>query len=569
MSLEERYREAANNIKSLFEDSSRPIKHLDYYETLARSVKYNLDYRLKLVNIALQSGQLDIAAFTMFPSLNASGSLYARNNNYSTSGISSEGVTTGLSSSTPRSLRSARIAISWNLLDFGMGYVRAKQQSEKVLIAEEEARRQLQQLAQDVLVAYWIAYNAQQLITETKAFQSLLSQAKNKLEKAAFDKIVPKENLLNYQAALLEGTRRLIQLEYKYDKAMLDLKHLLFLPLDQKIILAKPPEIFFNMQSLMDLNLQKMDAVTLVKHPQLRGQNYQQRIAQLGLKTVILQALPGLTLNGGWNYNSNQFLLNNVWLDKSLDAAWNLLNIASLPTSYKTAQTQVHYEKLKSMALTMAALTETRYAFSRYQTLLKEYELVHKQTENSKALFNLNRDRELASLASDQQVILAKLRVITSKMDEELLLSDLAVALGQLYLSVGVDLIPADIIHQPLPKAIQSVRTHFALNTQHNFTHFINMEYDHLFKNTSNSQSFTLQIFGSYELDRIKAVQKTLNTPELKIAKTKHENRDWYILTYGNFNNKIYAKSQLNTQPEDLNDMQPWIRSINGIHWIG
>jgi hypothetical protein len=220
------------------------------------------------------------------------------------------------------------------------------------------------------------------------------------------------------------------------------------------------------------------------------------------------------------------------------------------------------------MALTMAALTETRYAFSRYQTLLKEYELVHKQTENSKALFNLNRDRELASLASDQQVILAKLRVITSKMDEELLLSDLAVALGQLYLSVGVDLIPADVINQPLPKAINSVRTHFALNTKDSFTHFINHEYDNLFKNF-NSSDFTLQVFGSYELNHIKSVQKTLNRSDLRLAKTKRENRDWYILTYGKFDNIKYARSKLKMLPEDLNDMQPWVRNTSDVHWLG
>lgn len=483
LTINERYRLATQTITSLFSDQVQEPLHLNYYQALARSVKYNLDYRIKIVNIALQAGQLDVAVFTMFPALNTSGTVYTRSNDYSVSGITGGGVSTGLSSSTPRTLRTSRIAMSWNILDFGMGYVKAKQQSDRVLIAQEETRRELQQLGQDVLVAYWVAYSAQQLINETREFQRLLTRSKRKLDRAMRDKIVPKENLLNYQAALLDGNRKLIQLQYKCDKAMLDLKHLLFLPVDQKIILARPPNALFRKQDLRALNIGKMDAVTLVNHPQLRGQNYQKRLVQFGLKTVLLQALPGITFNYGWNYDGNKFLLNNKWIDKSLDVAWNLLNLASLPASYKTAQMQVQYENIKSMAMTMAALTETRYAYTHYLTLSEEYQFAHKQTENARALYKLNQTKRTASVASDQQVILAKLKAITSKMDEDLLLSDLSVALGELYLSVGIDLIPEDIISKPLFEATTTLRNQ--LGQQENFASFINKKYDDLFKNLS------------------------------------------------------------------------------------
>src|SRR5438046_5730561 len=105
----------------------------------------------------------------------------------------------------------------------------------------------------------------------------------------------------------------------------------------------------------------------------------------------------------------------------------------------RTAKTQVQYEKLKLMALTFTVLTETRYAFSHYESLLNEYEIARKQTQTAYAIYKLNRNRELASLASNQQVILAELKALTAKMDENLLQSDLSTALGELYLSVGSD----------------------------------------------------------------------------------------------------------------------------------
>lgn len=479
MTMQERYNLATKDIHNLFSQPSNQSITIDYYEALARSVQCNLDYRIKLVNIALQAGQLDIAVFKMFPALNSSGTLYTRSNDYSVSGITAAGVTTGLSSSTPRTLLTARNAISWNLLDFGMGYVKAKQQYNQILIAEEETRRQLQELAQDVLVAYWVAYSAQELLQETAEFQALLTRSKKILDRAIVDKTVPKENLLNYQGSILDGDRKLIQLQYKYNKAIQDLKHLLYIAVDQKIYLAKPPKELFQTQDLKELDLAKLDAVTLINHPKLQGQHYQERIAEYGLSTVLLQALPGITLNYGWNYDSNKFLLNNKWIDKSLDVAWNLINLASLPANYKTAKAQIQYEKIKSMAMTMAALTETRYAFVHYQTLRKEYQIAQKQTTNSRAIYTLNQNRRLASIASDQEVILAKLKAIASKMDEDLLLSDLSVALGQLYLSVGLDLLPEDIINKPLPEAKNIVRE--KIKQQTNFVAYIDETYKEMF----------------------------------------------------------------------------------------
>jgi multidrug efflux system outer membrane protein len=481
ITMDERYAEAQADVKALFQPQKNFPRKIDYYEALARSLKYNLDYRIKLTNTALQAGQLDVAKFTMFPALNVSGSLYTRSNDLSSFGVTSTGAPTDVLNSTPRTLRSARVAMSWNILDFGLGYVRAKEQGNRILIAQEEARKQEQTLAQDVLVAYWDAYNAQQLIAETNDFEALLIRAKSKLVVAMHDKLVPQENILNYQAALLEGNRRLIQLTYKYNKAMLDLRHLLNLPPDQQFVLLAPPSGLTHRQSLEHLNFEKLDAITLVKRPELRGQEYQRRIAQLGVKTVILQALPGITLNDGWNYNSNKFLINNKWMDRSMDVAWNLLNLASLPTTYDAAKLQVKYETIKRMALTIAVLTETRYAYWHYEALSEEYAIAHKQTQNAEAIYKLNSDRRLASLASDQQVILAKLHSLTSKMDEQLLQADLSTALGELYLSCGADILPIDVEDQSVPELTKIIQQNFAFDKIHDFNTYVNNTYKEVF----------------------------------------------------------------------------------------
>lgn len=567
LSVADRYEEAKKDLKELFATQEPSHGRLDFNEALARGLKYNLDYRIKLVNSALQAGQLNVAMFTMLPALNVSYSVYSRNNVYASSGITSTGQPTDVLNATPNTIRSARGAVSWGLLDFGLGYVRSKQQGERIHIAQEEARKQLQQLSQDVLVAYWSAYSAQQLMVEAKEFQAILSNAKNKLAAAMRDKDIPQETILNYEAALLDGNRHIIQLQYKYDKAMLDLKHLINLPPTANVVLAPPPLALRQARNLRNLDFRKVDAITLVNRPELRGQQYQQKIAKLGIATTILQALPGITLNQGWNYNSNQFLVNQKWMDRSVDTAWNLLNLVSLPYAYDAAKTQVEFEKLKLMALTMTVLTETRYAFSHYESLRDEYEIAHMQTINADKLFVLNKNRKLASLASDQQVIIAKLHSLAAKMDENLLLSDLSTALGELYLSVGTDILPDDIGEKPLAEMTRIINRNFEQQSTWNFAEYVDKCYRNMF---GNSVPFTVQIFGSYDLATVKAAQKRLNlTGPVNYAKTKHNGRDWYVMTYGKYSSAHEAKASINNLPKEARGGSPWIRQTNDLKWIG
>ncbi len=87
------------------------------------------------------------------------------------------------------------------------------------------------------------------------------------------------------------------------------------------------------------------------------------------------------------------------------------------------------------MALTLGVLTQTRYAYTQYVNLAKEYNIANKQTQNSEALYKLIRNRNIASMASRQEVVYAKLQAMIAKMDRDLLLAELSTALGELYLS--------------------------------------------------------------------------------------------------------------------------------------
>ena len=273
-----------------------------------------------------------------------------------------------------------------------------------------------------------------------------------------------------------------MQLQNRYEDAVYNLKHLANLPLDQEIILEEPPIEVTKPQDLNGLDFKKLDSITLVNRPEVSGQNYQEKIAELGIDLVLLQALPGITLNSGWNYNSNKFLINSQWMDGSIDAAWNLLNLASLPAAHSTAKSKAEYEKLKWMAIVLAVLTETRYACLHFNNLNEEYILAKKPTTNANEMYHLTKIRYQASIDSEQQLIYNKLRAMAAEMDEHVVAADITRSIGELYLSAGIDLLPIDGVDIPFPKLVERIKRKYKQIKLMEFKKYVDITYNNMFE---------------------------------------------------------------------------------------
>src|SRR3954467_10185537 len=132
-------------------------------DAIARSLKYNLDNRLKLMEEALATRQLDMANFSLLPKLTASAGYSSRDNE---AGSSSMDLITGnrlptSSTSQDKSHTATDLTLSWNVLDFGVSYFQAKQQANQGLILQERRRKVVQTMTQQVRQAYWQAVGAQ------------------------------------------------------------------------------------------------------------------------------------------------------------------------------------------------------------------------------------------------------------------------------------------------------------------------------------------------------------------------------------------------------------------------
>ena len=155
----------------MYADQEVLTEPLTFSGALARALKYNLDYRLKLMEIALSQGLLDVSRLDLLPRVVADAGYRSRNNDSGGTSIGIEDRLVSLrpSTSEERAFSTARAELSWNVLDFGISYYRAKQAADEVSIAEERRRKILQNIVQDVRSAYWRAAAAQRLSGEADA----------------------------------------------------------------------------------------------------------------------------------------------------------------------------------------------------------------------------------------------------------------------------------------------------------------------------------------------------------------------------------------------------------------
>ena len=116
---EERFERATDDMASMFAGQEAVTAPITLGEAIARSVKYNLDHRLKRMETALAVRQYDFEKTGMLPRLVADAGYSRRSND---PGANSEDINTGEetlsnSTSTERTNEFSDLIFTWNTLD--------------------------------------------------------------------------------------------------------------------------------------------------------------------------------------------------------------------------------------------------------------------------------------------------------------------------------------------------------------------------------------------------------------------------------------------------------------------
>ena len=187
---------------------------IDLYEAMARAVKYNLDAKVKAIQVQLAHQQLNVAHYSLLPQVAANAGFDGRNN---FAGGVGQSILTGRQAIEPftsseKNVLAGNLALSWDVLDFGLSFVRAQQAADNVLVAEEEKRRLAVRLIQDVRGAYWRAVSAERVLPRIQLLDDSVEKALESTKRIVGQKLQAPLTPLNYQRDLLNIQREVRRL---------------------------------------------------------------------------------------------------------------------------------------------------------------------------------------------------------------------------------------------------------------------------------------------------------------------------------------------------------------------
>lgn len=437
-------------------------------EAVARALKYNLDYRLKKMESALALGLSESASHDMLPQLVASAGYRDRSNftGGTSIGILDGEVSTRPTSSDERSRTLRGIEFSWNALDFGVSYYRARQQADQFLIAEERRRKVVQNLLQDVRAAYWRALGAQRLNVQADEVLQRASLALTRSREAETQKIIPPGLALAYQRALLDATTLLNQRRQDLEFAKRELAALMSVPPGVDFQVAEAPEATL---PAAPRDLLKLEELALLQRPELREEDLRKRVSADEARKQVLSLLPGISLSYGRQHDSNNLLFNNSWSEGGLSLAWNLMRLVSYPSMKQNQAFQAETDQARRMALSMAVLTQARVGAERYRMALEDFRLADQAAQVDTRLAAYTRASVTAKLDSELEAIRTQARAVLGGYQRANAYANAHIAFGRLYNSLGFDPIADDFEANDLAELTRRVGAHLKATEQDAF----------------------------------------------------------------------------------------------------
>ena len=424
---------------------------IDLYEAMARALKYNLDARVELMHKMLAQTQLDLAHYAMLPRLAANAGFDGRSN--FSGGTAQSLVGQGLAVPVPftsadKNIFSADLSLSWNVLDFGMSYIRAKQAADDVLIAEEERRRVANRVMQDVRAAYWKAVSAERILPSLKLLDEWVKSALEKAQAVQDEKLSSPLVPLQYKLDLLNTQRYIQQLFRELNTAKIQLAALINLPpgQEQQMVLMVPEREAKTVNLLPDMTM--LEERALEARPELRQIDYRRRINAQETRAAILEMLPSLNLVVGGNYSSNSFLFNNHWAAYAARASWNLLNLFRYPARAKTIEAQDKVLRTQDLALSMAIMSQVHVSVAQVAQAKKETLTARLYHDTQSQITEQTRLAWRTARLSEQTMLRERVNQVAAQLRYDAVEAELQTAWALLLAAVGQDVLPNDLTQE-------------------------------------------------------------------------------------------------------------------------
>ncbi len=417
------------------------------YEAMARALKYNLDYRVEMMQTALRDSELHLVSRELLPKAVANAT-HSTRNNYLTLGhldLPTHTLVPPTTTSQETTQDVGDITFSWNILDFALSYVRARQSADKYLIAEEAKRKVIQGIIEDTRTAYWRAVSAERMLGRIKAMEARAQKAIAEARGLQNSGDLAPTSALTFERELVQIKHASRQLVGELDVARGQLAALINVAPGTHFSLAGGKGELRPV--MLEMSGQEMIAEALFNRPELRDIAYRRRINDAELMAAFLELLPGAQLFVSENGSSNEFLLNNQWLTLGVTAAENLLKVFQLPAKRRVIEAQDEVLDTRQLALTMVIMTQVYVSRIRYQHFAKGVATANEYFEVQSKLLDELRAQAAADSIGEQTLIREEMNALLAELKRDIAFANLQNAAANVFVSMGLDLQSNEIKH--------------------------------------------------------------------------------------------------------------------------
>jgi outer membrane protein TolC len=419
-----------------------PEGPITLHEAMARAVAFNLKSRVAQIERGIAEAELEHSNYDMLPTLDLK--------------AGRDRADVKVSPSDDRISKTGNASFTWNLLDLGVSYARAKQRADEVLIAKEKERKAVQDIIRQVNTAFWRAATGQRLMVRVHSLArdlQLAMKASHRMERTRATDVL---SAVAFRREIVASVRQALSVRRELREAKAELAELLnirpgvdftlSLPADG----APPPRL--------PMSLPDMETHALQNRPELRIEDYNERISEWRAREALYGMLPGLDLTVAQNYSSESTNLSPNWLSAGLHLGMNLFNLFSGSSEMETAERQGELARRQRLAMSLAVLTQLHIAHIRYRNAAQQMRLATEIADSDRRLTRLVRTDGNFLRHDFFEAVRIATRQLQSELEEQRSYVDLVSAHADVMHSIGLDVVPEPVPVNDIPALTAAIR---------------------------------------------------------------------------------------------------------------
>ncbi|MEY4767936.1 MAG: hypothetical protein RL637_575 [Pseudomonadota bacterium] len=442
LSIEEIADSALTDIHAIYQSQENLTQNLTLSEAMARALKYNLDNRVKLMEQAVAHKSVEMAQMDMLPMVGISAGYLDRSN---VDASQSRGVPDGnisLRHSTAQDLRrqNADIRFTWNILDFGVSYVQAKQNADRYLISQKTRQKVMLKLLQQVRSAYWRALIMQNMAKEVETIFAKVNTTLNDLKAVREQQLYTPLFALNDIRTLIVTKQELANIRDSINIAHVELASLINVPAGSKFTL----EINSDFEKIPPIsnNINEMELTALLNSNEYTTELYNTRIDQMESHKALLKMLPGIEFSYSGNYASNSYLWNNLWGEAGVRLAGDLVKLLTIPDTLEYGEISHQLAMSRRLAVNTAVVAGVHLAWQNYNNSVGHLRQASFLNTIDSEIAALTRNAEQNRSSSEVEAIQNEFKALGSKMAHLLSYAKAQDSFGAFLVSLGSNPVP-------------------------------------------------------------------------------------------------------------------------------